>query len=72
MQITKDMTIEQVIRLEPKTIEVFLKHGMHCIGCQAATWETLQETAFTHGIEDVDGMVDELNKVVQESQSRNN
>jgi hybrid cluster-associated redox disulfide protein len=62
MTITKEMTIEQVIALEPRTINVFLKYGMHCIGCHAATWETIQETAFTHGIEDLEGMLNELNQ----------
>ncbi len=72
MKITKEMTIEQVIRLQPRTIEVFMKHGMHCIGCHAATWETIQETAFTHGIEDIEGMVKELNEVVEAEVAKNN
>ena len=63
--ITREMTIEQVIKLEPRTIEVFMKYGMHCIGCHAATWETISETAYTHGIEDIDGMVNELNACIQ-------
>lgn len=71
MTITRDMTIEEVIRLEPRTIEVFLKYGMHCIGCQAATWETLSETAYTHGIEDIDGMVKELNDVLESASKQN-
>lgn len=72
MKITKDMTIEQVIRLEPRTIEVFMKYGMHCIGCQAATWETIQETAYTHGIEDIDGMVGDLNQVLRAQTAKQN
>jgi len=71
MTITKDMTIEQVIRLEPRTIEIFLKYGMHCIGCHAATWETISETAYTHGIENIDNMVAELNQVVESSKKSN-
>ena len=67
MKITKEMTIAQVISMEPKTAEVFLKYGMHCIGCHAATWETIAETAYTHGIENIDEMVAELNQVVERS-----
>jgi len=69
MEITKEMTIGQVIQQEPKTIEVFLKYGMHCIGCSAASWETVAETAYTHGITDIDGMVAELNQVAQAAQN---
>jgi len=69
--ITRDMTIEEVIRIEPRTIEVFMKYGMHCIGCHAATWETISETAYTHGITDIDGMVSELNACVQTASRAN-
>lgn len=30
--ITKHMTITEVVEQYPKSIEVFLKHGMHCFG----------------------------------------
>ena len=61
-KITRDTTIVQVLEVFPQTVEVFLKYGMHCVGCQAATWETIEETAFTHGIEDIDTLVEELNQ----------
>ena len=69
MQVTKEMTIGQVIQVDPRTIEVFLKYGMHCIGCGAASWETIAETAYTHGITDIDGMVNELNLVIERSKN---
>jgi len=72
MEITKEMTIGQVIQIEPKTIEVFLRYGMHCIGCHAATWETIQETAYTHGIDDIDAMVKELNTVAAARAAKTN
>ncbi|MBL7191905.1 DUF1858 domain-containing protein [bacterium] len=64
-QITRQTTIQQALEISPRTAEVFLKYGMHCIGCQVATWETVEETAFTHGIEDIDTLVNELNQAVQ-------
>ncbi len=32
MEITKDMTITQVVTKFPKTVEVFRRHGMGCFG----------------------------------------
>lgn len=31
MEFTKDMTIAQIIRANPKTTEVFMRYGMHCL-----------------------------------------
>ncbi|KPU45007.1 hypothetical protein OXPF_14850 [Oxobacter pfennigii] len=30
--ITKEMSITDVVETYPETVEVFLKHGMHCFG----------------------------------------
>ena len=56
-------------QLPIKTAEVFLKHGMHCIGCAAARFETLAEGAMAHGIE-LDPFLDDLNKVVEKKKSK--
>ncbi len=49
--ITKDMTLGEVIGKFPKTVSVFLKHGLHCVGCHVAHWETIEQGAFTHGMD---------------------
>jgi hybrid cluster-associated redox disulfide protein len=63
-KITGDMSIVEIVQKYPQTIEVFLKHGMHCIGCAAARFETLGEGALAHGIEP-DPLLNDLNKAVQ-------
>lgn len=62
--ITKDMTISEVLNKEPKTAEVFMRHGMHCLGCPSATGETVAQAAMVHGT-DVDKLISELNKVFE-------
>jgi hybrid cluster-associated redox disulfide protein len=49
-EITKDMTIAQVLRLKPETGEVFNKLGMFCLGCPTATSETIEQAAEVHGL----------------------
>ncbi len=60
-KITKDMLIGDVVKKHPASIEMLLNHGMHCVGCHVATWETLEQAASIHGI-DVDKLMEDLNK----------
>lgn len=63
MTITKDMTIEQVVSEYPETMLVFMRHGLHCVGCHVSAYESIEEGAMAHGI-NVDALVADLNKVV--------
>lgn len=60
MEVTKDMTIAQVIQLDQNIIPILIDAGMHCIGCPSAQGESLVEAAFVHGI-DVDKLVADIN-----------
>ena len=64
-KISKDMTIEEAVRLFPETIPVFLNYGLHCVGCHVANWETVEQGATTHGITDVSGLLRDLNEVAE-------
>ena len=59
--ITKSMLIGDIVSKYPEVVPTMLDHGMHCIGCHVATWETLEQAALSHGI-DADNLVKELNK----------
>jgi len=60
-EITKDMNIGEVVKKYPETIEIFMKHGLHCIGCAASHFENIELGANAHGI-DVDKLIEDLNK----------
>ncbi len=62
MTITKDMTIEEVVTQYPETMVVFMRHGLHCVGCHVSAFENIEEGAQAHGI-NVDALVADLNKV---------
>ncbi len=57
-----DMTISQVLKEEPKAAEVFMKMGMHCLGCPSAQGETVAQAAAVHGIA-VDEILEKLNSL---------
>lgn len=63
--ITKDMGITEVVSKYPQTIQVFLEHGMGCLGCSAARFENIEQGAKAHGI-DVDSLINALNEAVKE------
>ena len=63
MTITKDMKIEEVVTQSPESMMVFMKHGLHCVGCHVSAFESIEEGATVHGIS-VEALVEDLNKVV--------
>lgn len=65
-KIAKDMNLAKVIDLYPDTAEVLLDYGLHCVGCFANTFDTIEMGAKIHGMSDseIAEMVDRLNEVV--------
>ena len=49
--ITKDMTIGEILRVNPEVAPVLMEAGMHCLGCPSAQGETLEEAAMVHGMD---------------------
>jgi len=64
MTITKEMSISEIVQNHPQTVRVFLSHGLMCIGCAAARFESLQQGALAHGI-DLEALLKDLNEVVE-------
>jgi hybrid cluster-associated redox disulfide protein len=58
-QITKDMTIAEILRTKPGSGQVLLENGMHCVGCPSAQGETLAEAAMAHGM-DADVLLEKI------------
>lgn len=61
MKITKEMTIGEVIRANPRAAQILMGFGMGCVGCPSAQMETLEEAAQVHGM-DINKMLDALNQ----------
>jgi len=69
VNITKDMIILDVIQVYPETIEVMREMGLHCIGCQAAGYESIHEGALVHGI-DPELLCQKLNQKILEKRKK--
>lgn len=62
MEITKDMTIGEILRAKPEVAPVLLNAGMHCLGCPSAQGESLAEAAVVHGL-DIDALMAAIQEV---------
>jgi hybrid cluster-associated redox disulfide protein len=67
--ITKEMPIGDVVRSHPETVPVFMQHGLHCIGCAVAAFESIEEGAVAHGI-DVDALMRDLNEAAETEETQ--
>ena len=67
MKFSKDSNLSEIIEKAPEKVNILLEAGMHCIGCMASQFETLEEACMVHGI-DVEELVAELNKDEEENQ----
>ena len=59
-QISKDMTIGELLKVYANIAAILMRAGMHCIGCPSAQGETLAEAAMVHGM-DVDMLEQQIN-----------
>lgn len=71
-KVHKEMTIEEIFSRFPgksqKLGQEMTNRGLHCVGCGAATWETLEAGMLSHGFteSDIDEMVERLNAILAE------
>ena len=70
--INRQMTIEDILSLFPhkaqRLSQEITNAGLHCVGCHAATWETLEAGMYGHGMNDlqIDRLVERLNALLEE------
>ena len=67
-KITKDILILDLVEQNPDLAQVLTEdYGFHCVGCMAASMETLEQGALVHGMDEdqIDKMVEELNKKLE-------
>ncbi len=75
-KITKDMVISEILvqnsEKAPILAEIMMDFGIHCIGCGAAAFETLEQGVLGHGYsqEELDQLVQALNKEVASEENK--
>jgi methionine synthase II (cobalamin-independent) len=54
MPITKDIAIEDLVKILPEAISYLSKQGIRCIRCGEPLWGTLEDAAREKGFSDAD------------------
>lgn len=67
--ITPDMIIGDVVAAYPATLAGLKKIGIHCVGCYASTFESIQEGVLSHGLDPIK-VCKTLNKIIQKKHVR--
>jgi len=67
-KITGDMIIADVLRMDRGTAPIFLKMGLHCLGCPSATGESIEDACMVHGM-DVNEILKELNEYFENKEA---
>lgn len=65
MQISRKMTIGQLLAVDPNIAAILMRSGMHCIGCPSSQGETLEEAAIVHGM-DVEVLEQQINDFLKD------
>jgi hybrid cluster-associated redox disulfide protein len=70
IKINKDKNLAELVSEHPSTVEVLLDYGLHCVGCIASAFDTIEAGSKVHGLSDkeIDEMVERLNEVVNFSE----
>jgi len=69
MTVTKDMTIMDVLKMNRGTAEVFMRSGMHCLGCPSASGESIEDACYAHGINS-DELIKDLNEFISSNEAQ--
>jgi iron-sulfur cluster assembly protein len=73
--IHRHMTIDQILSMFPykaqRLSQEITNAGLHCIGCHAATWETLEAGMLGHGMKEeaIERLVRRLNALLDEPEA---
>lgn len=66
--------IADVIQQYPETSEVFLSYGLHCVGCFANVFDTIEAGCEIHGMGDEEKLllIKDVNLIVEKNEKKKN
>ncbi|MBI4173609.1 MAG: iron-sulfur cluster assembly accessory protein [Candidatus Aenigmarchaeota archaeon] len=66
-KITREMTIGDVVAMYPDVAPILMENGIHCFGCGANAYETVEQGFAGHGLtdEEIDKLVGQMNEVAE-------
>jgi len=67
VKVTKDSNIAEIVFKYPQVADVLMAFGLHCVGCFASAFDTIEQGAAIHEMdqEEIEELIDEINKVIE-------
>lgn len=50
----RDLTLSDIMRMWPQTVAVFLRHGMHCVGCRIGPFHTIEDACLEYDLDEAE------------------
>ena len=60
-------TIEDIVKDYPELIRPLREYGIKCVACGEPLWGTLEENANDRGINNLETIIKQLNKIIQKN-----
>lgn len=70
--IKKDITIGELVYNYPEAAMLLVEEGIHCVGCGAANYETLEQGLMGHGKteKEIDDLIKAMNELIKDSEEK--
>lgn len=67
-KVTKDIEIEDLVKLVPESVTYLMNNGIRCLRCGEPIWGTLEEASIEKGFKekDIQKFVDDLNSLMKQ------
>jgi len=66
VKVSKNTTFGELMQKYPESAEILMNKGMHCIGCNMAGFETIEQGAMMHGL-DSEEIIREINESIDKN-----
>lgn len=53
-QASMDQTLSEIMTTWPQTVQVFLRHGMHCVGCMVGPFHTIEDACMEYHLDEAE------------------
>lgn len=72
MQATLQSNLGELVKSYPQTGPIMLDYGLHCVGCFANQYDTVETGARIHGMtpEEIEEMLGRINQAITEVEAR--
>ena len=61
--ITADSLVQHVVEHYPRTIAIFARHGLQCVGCYISPFHTIADTAREYALA-IEPLLSDLNRAI--------